>query len=252
MIPANAERIEWAGGPLFSDRVLTRPPYSAGETGTGPPCKAARCPPELPSSCERVLLLGPHSHQRRGRWGRLFQVTRHHPLISFEAECEARPQAGRRLRLWRLELIEHECNSLDSFRTVGGLVSPDPADLPWLPPWAAPNGWNYWGRPWTYLDAPSGHKVVRVSSTLSPPSTRVTMAVLVDCPHEPQFLLDMVVTQSASGAVGRITRQARPLDNMALETAAKWLLPRNYGDIYSIAILEQLKAWEAFRMLNIG
>ncbi len=39
---------------------------------------------------------------------------------------------------------------------------------------------------------------------------------------------------------------------MSLETAAKRLLPRNYGDRYSIAILEQLKAWEAFRTLNIG
>ncbi len=39
---------------------------------------------------------------------------------------------------------------------------------------------------------------------------------------------------------------------MSLETAAKWLLPRGYGDCYSIAVLEQLKAWEAFRTLNIG
>ncbi len=38
---------------------------------------------------------------------------------------------------------------------------------------------------------------------------------------------------------------------MSLETAAKRLLPRNYGDRYSIAVLEQLKAWEAFWMLNI-
>ncbi len=96
-------------------------------------------------------------------------------------------------------------------------------------------------------------------STLSPPSTRVTVAVLVDCPHEPQFLPDMVVVQSASVAAGRATRQARPLtqkgelsENMALETAAKRLFPRTYGDHYIIAVLEQLKAWEAFRMLNIG
>ena len=39
---------------------------------------------------------------------------------------------------------------------------------------------------------------------------------------------------------------------MVLEMAAKRLLPRNYGDSYSIATLEQLKAWEAFRTLNIG
>ncbi len=53
-------------------------------------------------------------------------------------------------------------------------------------------------------------KEVGVSSTLSPPSTWVTVAVLVDCPHEPQFLPDMVVVQSASVAAGRAMRQARP------------------------------------------
>ncbi len=113
VIPANAERVEWAGGLV------------------------------------------------------LFQGTRHHPLISFETEHEARCQAGQRLRLWRAELIQHERDSLDSFRTVGGLISPNPADLPRLPPWAAPNGWDYWSCPWAYQDAPSGHKEVEVSSTLS-------------------------------------------------------------------------------------
>ncbi len=137
----------------------------------------------------------------------LFQGTRHFPLISFETEFEARRQAGRQW-LWQIELIEHERNSLDSSRTVGGLVSPNPADLPRLPPWVAPNGWDYWGRPWAYMDAPSGHREVGVSSALSPPSSRVTVAVLVDCPHEPQFLPDMMVTQLASVAAGRATRQA--------------------------------------------
>ena len=98
-----------------------------------------------------------------------------------------------------------------------------------------------------------------MTSTLSPPSTRMTVAVLVNYPHEPQFLPDMAVAQSASVAAGRATRQARPftqkgevLDNMSLETAAKRLLPRGYSEHYSLAVLEQLKAWEAFRTLNIG
>ncbi len=60
MIPANAERVEWAGGLV------------------------------------------------------LFQGTRHYPLIAFEMELEARRQAGQQLRLWRVELIEHERDSLDS------------------------------------------------------------------------------------------------------------------------------------------
>ncbi len=127
-------------------------------------------------------------HAERVEWAGglvLFQGTRHHPLLSFEAEGQARRQAGQRLRLWRAELIQHERDSLDSLRGVGGLVSPESATLPRLPPWAAPNGWDYWGRPWAYLDAPSGHSEVGVRTTLSPPSTRVTVAVLVDCAHEP-------------------------------------------------------------------
>ncbi len=184
---------------------------------------------------------------------------RHFPLISFETELEARRQAGRRLRLWRVDLIEHERNSLDKSRTVGGLVSPSPSDLPRLPPWAAPNRWDYWGRPWAYMDEPSGHKGVGVSSALFLPFSRVTVAVLVDCPHEAQFLPDMNVAHLASVAAGRAMRQARPFtqkgevqENMSLEVAAKWLLPRNYGNGYSAAVLDQLKAWETFWTLNIG
>ena len=100
------------------------------------------------------------------------------------------------------------------------------------------------------MDAPSGHREVGVSSVISPPSNRVTVAVLVDCPHEPQFLPDMIVTQSASVAAGRATRQARPFtqkgevqENMALEVAAKRLLPRNHGDNYIV-----LQSWISSRL----
>ncbi len=48
------------------------------------------------------------------------------------------------------------------------------------------------------------------------------------------------------------TQKGEVQENMSLERAAKQLLPRNYGNCYSIAILEQLKVWEAFQMLNIG
>ena len=152
------------------------------------------------------------ANAKRVKWAGglvLFQGTRHYPLISFETELKAWRQVGRRLRLWRIELIEHERNSLDLSRTVKGLVSPNPADLPRLPPWTTPNRWDYWGRHWAYMDAPSGHREVGVSSVLSPPSNRVTVAVLVDCSHEPQFLPDMIVAQSASVAAGRAMRQAR-------------------------------------------
>ncbi len=38
------------------------------------------------------------------------------------------------------------------------------------------------------------------------------------------------------------TQKGEIQENMSLETAAKRLLPRNYGDHYSIAVLERLKA----------
>ncbi len=178
----------------------------------------------------------------------LFWGTRDHPLLTFETEWQARRWTDQRLRLWHAELVQHEHESLNSLRWVG-LVSPEPATLPQLPPWAAPNGWDYWGRPWAYIDAPSGHSEVGVSSTLSPPSSRVTVAVLVDCPHEPQFLPDMLVAQSAAIAAGRATRQARPIsqkgdiaETMSLEAAARRLFPQTYGDGYSTSVLEQLKA----------
>ncbi len=189
----------------------------------------------------------------------LFRGTRHFPLITFETELEARRQVGQQLRLWQTELIEHERQSLDVSRTVGGLVLPRPSDLPCLPPWAAPNEWDYWGHPWAYMDVPSGHREVGVSSTLTPPSSRVTVAVLMDCPYEPQLLPDMAVAQSASIAAGRATRQARPFTqkgevqyNMKVEFTAKRLFPRGNGHGYSAAVLDQLQAWETFRTLNLG
>ncbi len=42
------------------------------------------------------------------------------------------------------------------------------------------------------------------------PSSRVMVAVLVDCPHEPQFLPNLDVAQSASVVAGRVTHQSRP------------------------------------------
>ncbi len=138
----------------------------------------------------------------------LFRGTRDHPLISFKVEQQARHQTGHQLRLLCMKLINHERQSLDASRTVGILVLPKPVDLPQLPSWAAPNGWDYWGRPLAYLNVPRGHSDVGVSCTLTPPSTRVMVAVLVDRPHEPQFLPDMAIVQLASIAAGRAMRQA--------------------------------------------
>ena len=106
--------------------------------------------------------------------------------------------------------MKRERQTLNEMRGIKDLVSPSPEGLPRLPPWTAPNGWDYWGRPWAYLHAPIGHVNVGVSSKLKPPSSRATVAVLVDCPHEPQFPPNMDVAQSASVVAGRVKNPPMP------------------------------------------
>lgn len=78
-----------------------------------------------------------------------------------------------------------------------------------LTSWAAPNGWNYWGPPYAYIDASSGHPDMLLESTLCPPSLRVTVVVLVNCPRESQYFPDMSVTQSAVLAVAWVKHKTR-------------------------------------------
>ncbi len=69
----------------------------------------------------------------------------------------------------------------------------------------------------------------------------------------------MDVAQSASVAAGRATRQSWPftqsgeiLGTLSLAAVAKWLLPQGYGEGYSAAILDQLKAWDSFQVCSMG
>ncbi len=66
----------------------------------------------------------------------LFHVTRAHPLVVFETEQEI----CRTFRLWSVELVEDECQTLKETREAKALESPlSPTDLPRLPPWPAPD-----------------------------------------------------------------------------------------------------------------
>ncbi len=53
-----------------------------------------------------------------------------------------------------------------------------------LPDWATPNGWDFWGRPWAYVDAPNKPREIDITTDRHPRASRVTVATLVDCPHE--------------------------------------------------------------------
>ncbi len=141
--------------------------------------------------------------------------------------------------------MEQERKTLKVTREVGNLVTPHSQDLPFLPPWAAPIRWDYWGRPYAYMDEPSGHPKVGVENFHRPPSQRVMVAVLVNCPLEPQYLPNMDVAHTASDVAVWAGHQARVLlltgeltSNLPVETAAICLIPRNYSASYSASAFD--------------
>ncbi len=48
-----------------------------------------------------------------------------------------------------------------------------------------------------------------------------------------------------------LTQSGEIQGNLELEAVANRLLPRGYGEDYSAAVLDQLKAWEAYRSLGV-
>ncbi len=100
-------------------------------------------------------------------------------LISFEVEHQARRQVGQEIRLWWVELINHERRTLDESRTVRDLISP--GLLTYL---VFPLGQAQWvgllGPALGILGCSSDHSEVGESNALTPPSTSGG----ADCPHE--------------------------------------------------------------------
>ncbi len=63
---------------------------------------------------------------------------------------------GHNIRLWHTDLVEQVREILTKIRDATNLVSPEIHELPHLPTWAVHNWWDYWSRPYAYIDAPSG------------------------------------------------------------------------------------------------
>ncbi len=82
-----------------------------------------------------------------------------------------------KLAIWCFKQVENERERMKAKVLLHLIETPQLAELPHLPDWAAPNGWDFWGRPWAYMDAPSGHSKVGVTSEAG--RARVTVAVLV-------------------------------------------------------------------------
>ncbi len=116
------------------------------------------------------------------------------------------------MRLWTVDLLEVEIAGLKDKCRPGGPWSPWQNTLPRLPKWGSPNGWNYWGRPWAYMDAPSGHSTIKVQSAHSKYTARVTIAVLVNCEREPQYFPNLDVAKSAAAAPTWRGHQAPVID----------------------------------------
>ncbi len=126
----------------------------------------------------------------------VYEGTPEEPIIKFET-CKAElKRMGKAMRLWTVDLLEVEIAGLKDKSHPGGLWSPWQDTLPRLPKWGSPNGWDYWGRPWAYMDAPNRHPAIK--SAHSKLAARVTITVLVNCERELQYFPNLDVAKSAA------------------------------------------------------
>ncbi len=86
----------------------------------------------------------------------VYEGTEEEPIIKFETCRDELKWLGKSMRLWTVDLLEVEITGLKDKRRPGGPWSPWQNTLPRLTEWGSPNGWDYWGRPWAYMDAPNG------------------------------------------------------------------------------------------------
>ncbi len=119
----------------------------------------------------------------------MYRGTPEQPILVYE-HCKAENQRNnQKFRLWRLEHVEDEREHMKNRELLNLIPTPQIQQLPHLPDWAVPNGWDFWGRPWAYMDAPAGHSTVGVKSKER--RARVTIAVLVQLDQEEQYLNHM-------------------------------------------------------------
>ncbi len=94
----------------------------------------------------------------------MYRGTPEQPILVYE-DCKAENNGQNwKLAIWRSEQVENERERMKAKVQLHLIETPQLAELPHLPDWAAPNGWDFWGRPWVYMDAPSGHSKVGVTS----------------------------------------------------------------------------------------
>ncbi len=112
------------------------------------------------------------------------------------------------------------------------------------------------------MDAPNNPKETGISTEMQTRAARVTIATLVNCPRERQYLPDMDVVQSAAMAAVWATKLGividssgnliQPARNSEHEKQARTLLPRHYGRDSNDAVWQQLRTWATFQRLGTG
>ena len=137
----------------------------------------------------------------------------------------------------------------------GGPWFPWQDTLPRLPEWGSPNGWDYWGWPWAYMDAPNGHSAIKVQSAHSKLAACVT--VLVNCEREPQYFPNLDVAKSVAAAPTWHGHQARVIDGsgnlnskITMPKAARMVQPPHFEGP-NVAVETLFGIWDSFRTSKV-
>ncbi len=216
-------------------------PFGGHRPGEGP----------VPPGVDTVVLLSGEQ---------VYRGTPEQPILVYE-DCKAENNGqNRKLAIWRSEQVENERERMKAKVQLHLIETPQLAELPHLPDWAAPNGWDFWGRPWAYMDASSGHSKVGVISEAG--KARVTVAVLVRLDQEVQYLPDQNVAKSASAAAMHVRKTRVFNDDGSLReddakrvtpyTAARTLFPRGWGADRSESVYILLKCWHSYLVSRVG
>ncbi len=187
----------------------------------------------------------------------VYEGTPTEPIIKFES-CRAELKGmGKAMRLWTVEQLEVEIAGLKDKSRPPGSWSPWQDSLPRLPEWGSPNGWDYWGRPWAYMDAPNRHPALKVKSAHHKNAARATIAVLVSCEREPQYFLNLDVANSAAAAptwrghTTRVIDGSGKLNNkLTVAKAARMMQPPHFGSS-NTAVESLFSIWDSFRTSKV-
>ncbi len=183
----------------------------------------------------------------------VYEGTKEEPIIKFET-CRAELKSmGKAMRLWTVDLLEVEIAGLKDKSRPSGPWSPWQNTLPRLPKWGSPNGWDYWERPWAYMDAPDRHSAIKVQSAHSKLAACVTIAVLVNCEREPQYFPNLDVAKSAAAAPTWRGHMARAIDGsgnlnsrISVPKAAKMVQPPHFEGP-NVAVEALFNMWDSFQ-----